>query len=365
MERYFLVDHLDVDRLLSGWRWLCPQTLTLVARSAFGDLFLRDETGKFFKLDIAIGKLTEVAQSETEFRKLAGTKEKREEWFAESDELAAMKRGLKPNQDQCIALKIPIVFAEGSGPNNSHVGSLYERLPFLGDLNRQLSQDPAGYKVQLRIRKRDPPQDREETGSICVSAMPPKATFFPTPSDFRAWFEANHDKSHELLVGFHKRDSGKPSITWPESVQVALCFGWIDGIRKSLDETSYTIRFTPRRPTSNWSSINIKFVHELTEKGLMHAAGLKAFAARNEKKSAIYSYERKSAQLTREQEKQFRANKAAWEFFRSQAPWYQRVTTFWVISAKREETKLKRLSELIRHSQNQRRIPGLIPTKKK
>ncbi len=195
--------------------------------------------------------------------------------------------------------------------------------------------------------------------------MPPKPTFFVTPSDFRAWLEAHHDKFQELLVGFYKRDSGKPSITWPESVQVALCFGWIDGVRKSIDETSYTIRFTPRKPTSNWSSININLVRKLTKQGLMHPAGLKAFAARDEKKS-IYSYEqRKTAQFTREQEKQFRAKKAAWEFFRSQAPWYQRVTAFWVISAKREETKLKRLSELIGHSQNRQTLPRLIPTKKK
>jgi uncharacterized protein YdeI (YjbR/CyaY-like superfamily) len=196
--------------------------------------------------------------------------------------------------------------------------------------------------------------------------MPPKPTFFPTPADFRAWLEAHHDKLTEHLVGFHKKDSGKPSITWPESVEVALCFGWIDGVRKSLDETSYTIRFTPRKPTSNWSAININLVRKLTKQGLMHPAGLKAFAARSEKKSGIYAYEqRKTAHFNREKEKQFRANKPAWEFFRSQAPWYQRVTTYWAISAKREETKVKRLSELIGHSQNQRRIPGLIPTKKK
>jgi len=204
------------------------------------------------------------------------------------------------------------------------------------------------------------------SASIRLDAMPPKPTFFPAPADFRAWFEANHDKSRELLVGFHKRDSGKPSITWPESVQVALCFGWIDGVRKSLDETSYMIRFTPRKPTSTWSFININLVRKLTKQGLMHPAGLKAFAARSEKKSAIYSYEqRKNPQFAREQEKQFRANKSAWEFFRSQAPWYQRVTTYWVISAKREETKLKRLSELIGHSQDQHRLPGLITAKKK
>jgi uncharacterized protein YdeI (YjbR/CyaY-like superfamily) len=196
--------------------------------------------------------------------------------------------------------------------------------------------------------------------------MPPKPTFFPTPSDFRAWLEAHHDKLSELLVGLYKKSSRKPSITWPESVQVALCFGWIDGVRKSIDETSYTIRFTPRKPTSTWSSININLVRKLTKQGLMHPAGLKAFAARSEEKSSIYSYEqRKSARFSREQEKQLRANKPAWEFFRSQAPWYQRACTYWVIAAKREETKLKRLSELISHSQNRRTIARLTPARKK
>jgi uncharacterized protein YdeI (YjbR/CyaY-like superfamily) len=196
--------------------------------------------------------------------------------------------------------------------------------------------------------------------------VPQKQKFFPTPADFRTWLEAHHDKLREQFVGFHKKSSGKPSITWPESVEVALCFGWIDGVRKSLDETSYTIRFTPRKPTSTWSSININLVRKLTKQGLMRPAGLKAFAARSEKKSGIYAYEqRKSARFTREQEKQFRSYKPAWDFFRSQAPWYQRVCTYWVISAKREETKLKRLCELIGHSQNQRRIPRLLPTKKK
>jgi uncharacterized protein YdeI (YjbR/CyaY-like superfamily) len=196
--------------------------------------------------------------------------------------------------------------------------------------------------------------------------MPPKPTFFPTPADFRTWLEAHHDKLREQLVGFHKKASGKPSITWPESVEVALCFGWIDGVRKSLDETSYTIRFTPRKPTSAWSSININLVRKLTKQRLMHPAGLRAYAARSAKKSAIYSYEQpNSAQFTREQEKQFRANKAAWDFFHSQAPWYQRVTTYWVISAKREDTKLKRLSELIEYSQNHKTLPRNTPTKKK
>ena len=196
--------------------------------------------------------------------------------------------------------------------------------------------------------------------------MSARPTFFPTPSDFRAWLEAHHGKFQELFVGFHKKSSGKPSITWPESVQVALCFGWIDGVRKSLDETSYMIRFTPRKPASTWSSINIKFVQELTKKGLMHPAGLKTFAARRAKKSGIYSYEqRKNAKFSREQAKHFRANKTAWEFFRSQAPWYQTVTTWWVISAKKEETKRKRLSLLIEHSRNRRTLPQLTRVKKK
>lgn len=153
MADYFLVKHLDVDRLLSEWRWLCPQPLALVARSAFGDLFLHDDAGKIFKLDIAIGQMKEVAGSEAEFRNLASTREKREGWFAESAELAAVDRGLKPSDDQCIAFKNPIIFAEGGGPDNAYVGSLYEQVSFLGDLNRQLSQLPEGSKVQLRIQK--------------------------------------------------------------------------------------------------------------------------------------------------------------------------------------------------------------------
>lgn len=153
MESYFLVGHLDVNRLLSEWLWLCPKPMALVARSAFGDLFLGDESGKIFKLDIAIGQMREVAVSEAQFRDLASTKEKREEWFAESAELAAAERGLKPNHEQCIAFKTPIVFAEAGTPDNAYVGTLYEQVSFLGDLNRQLSQLPDGSKVQLRVVK--------------------------------------------------------------------------------------------------------------------------------------------------------------------------------------------------------------------
>jgi uncharacterized protein YdeI (YjbR/CyaY-like superfamily) len=179
-----------------------------------------------------------------------------------------------------------------------------------------------------------------------------KPTFFPTPADFRAWLEENHGQTSELLVGFYKKGSLKPSITWPESVDHALCFGWIDGVRKTVDEISYTIRFTPRKPTSIWSQVNIKRVHELTNMGLMHPAGLKAFERRDEKKSAIYSYEqRHSATFPQAFEKRFRANRKAWDFFQAHAPSYRRLITYWVTSAKREETQAKRLSILIEKSE--------------
>jgi uncharacterized protein YdeI (YjbR/CyaY-like superfamily) len=196
--------------------------------------------------------------------------------------------------------------------------------------------------------------------------MPPKALtetrpkFFPSLAEWRAWLEKHHADSHELWVGFYKRDSGRPSITWPESVDGALCFGWIDGVRKSMDAISYKIRFTPRKPRSIWSAINIKRAAELTELGLMHSTGLAAFDRRDSERSAIYAYEqRKTAKLPRLFEKKFRAKGEAWKFFQSQPPWYQRTSTHWVISAKREETRLKRLATLIDCSVRKQNIPSL------
>jgi uncharacterized protein YdeI (YjbR/CyaY-like superfamily) len=178
-----------------------------------------------------------------------------------------------------------------------------------------------------------------------------KPTFFPTPSDFRAWFEHHHATSRELLVGFYKRGSGKPSISWPESVDQALCFGWIDGVRRSIDAVSYSIRFTPRKATSNWSSINIERVKELTASGHMRPAGVEAFQRRSEKKSGIYSYERREeAKLSRADEARLKANKKAWAFFQDQPPWYRRTATHWVVSAKKEETRQRRLETLISDS---------------
>jgi uncharacterized protein YdeI (YjbR/CyaY-like superfamily) len=185
-------------------------------------------------------------------------------------------------------------------------------------------------------------------------------TFFPTPADLRAWLERNHETETELLVGFYKKGSGKPSITWPELVDEALCFGWIDGVRRGIDDESYTIRLTPRKPTSNWSSVNIKRVGELTKEGRMRPAGLAAFSRRSEERSGIYSYEqRKNAKLEPDQEREFRANAAAWSFFQAQPAGYKRTATHWVVSAKREDTRRKRLATLIDDSANGRRLRQL------
>jgi uncharacterized protein YdeI (YjbR/CyaY-like superfamily) len=187
-----------------------------------------------------------------------------------------------------------------------------------------------------------------------------RPTFFATPAEFRRWLEKRHDKDPELLVGFYKRASGKPSITWPEAVDQALCFSWIDGVRRSLGDEAYTIRFTPRKPTSTWSAVNIKRAQELIDQGLMRPAGLKAFEARKNDRSVIYSYEqRDAAKLDATQERLLRANKNAWEFFQAQPPWYRRTAIHWVTSAKREETRLKRLTTLIEDSANSRTIRQL------
>jgi uncharacterized protein YdeI (YjbR/CyaY-like superfamily) len=178
-----------------------------------------------------------------------------------------------------------------------------------------------------------------------------KPTFFATPEKFRAWLERNHAVVAELWVGYRKRATGLASITWPESVDEALCFGWIDGVRKSLGEASYVIRFTPRKPTSNWSAINIRRVAELRAAGKMRPAGENAFAARDEKRSAIYSYEREHGkELTPAHQKKLRANARAWKFFSAQPPWYRRTAAYWVNSAKREETRERRLATLVADS---------------
>lgn len=184
-----------------------------------------------------------------------------------------------------------------------------------------------------------------------------KPSFFPTPQQFRQWLEKNHQIEKELLVGFYKVGSGKPSMSWPESVDQALCFGWIDGVRRSIDEESYSIRFTPRKPTSIWSSINIKKMEALTKARLMTEAGEKAFNLRKEEKSSVYSHENETAVLDPEFEKLFNANKKAWEFFNSQSPSYKKVVLHWIMNAKQEKTRISRLEKIITESESGKRLP--------
>ncbi len=180
--------------------------------------------------------------------------------------------------------------------------------------------------------------------------------YFTSPIKFHQWLKKHHATAAELWVGFYKKSSGQPSITYPEALDEALCFGWIDGLRKTVDEERYTIRFTPRKPSSNWSNVNIKRANELIAAGRMAPAGLAAFEARTAEKSGVYTYENRSRQLSAEYEQQFRANKKAWAFFQSQAPYYQRTAGGWVMSAKKEETRLRRLATLIEDSAQGRRL---------
>jgi uncharacterized protein YdeI (YjbR/CyaY-like superfamily) len=181
--------------------------------------------------------------------------------------------------------------------------------------------------------------------------------FFETPADFRAWLAANHATAEFLWVGFYKRGSGRPSITWPESVDEALCYGWIDGVRKGLDAESYTIRFTRRKPGSVWSNVNVGRVRALTDLGRMWPAGLAAFEARKEDRSGIYSHEQGDIDLPEPYQGLLRENAAAWEFFENQPPSYRKAATWWVASAKQEKTRLTRLEKLIAHSTRAERVP--------
>ncbi|MCU7618580.1 YdeI/OmpD-associated family protein [Chryseobacterium sp. PBS4-4] len=182
------------------------------------------------------------------------------------------------------------------------------------------------------------------------------ATFFSTPQDFRNWLEKNHKSETEIIVGFYKIGNNKKSITWSEAVDQALCFGWIDSVRRSIDEESYSNRFTPRKPTSIWSAINIQKVEDLTKAGLMQPAGLEAFRLRKDSKSRIYSHENENIKLSDEYEKQFKANKKAWEFFERQAPSYKKVTIHWIMSAKQQKTQVSRLEKTILESEKEKRV---------
>jgi uncharacterized protein YdeI (YjbR/CyaY-like superfamily) len=183
------------------------------------------------------------------------------------------------------------------------------------------------------------------------------ATFFATAEEFAAWLEKHCANQTEFVVGYYKRASKRPSMTWAESVDAALCFGWIDGVRKRIDEHSYQIRFTPRKPTSTWSRINIDRARILRREGKMRETGLKAYSCRREDKSRIYSYEQqKTAALEGRDELRFRKSKAAWKFFEAQPPSYRQLVIWRILSAKRAETRERRLADLIKASQEQRRL---------
>jgi len=183
--------------------------------------------------------------------------------------------------------------------------------------------------------------------------------FFSSSVEWRQWLEENHATAPEIQFGYYKVGTGKPSLTWAQSVDEALCFGWIDGIRRSLGEESYTIRFTPRKPRSNWSAVNIKRIGELIAEGHVHPAGLKAFETRKEQETNPYAYENRPQRLEEAYEQQFKANEKAWTYFQAQAPWYQHTAIWWVISAKQEKTRLSRLANLIASSENERPIANL------
>jgi len=190
-----------------------------------------------------------------------------------------------------------------------------------------------------------------------------KPRFFATPAAFRVWLEKNHAAAHELLVGFWKKNSGKPSMTYAQALDEALCFGWIDGVRRGADD-HHTIRFTPRKAKSKWSAINVNHVKRLIADGRMKPAGTKAYEARGEKAGLNYSYETRRP-FDPTLKAQFEANKRAWAFFTAQPPGYQRIALWWVMNAKREETRLKRLKTLIADSAAGRRLAGASGSAKK
>ena len=230
-------------------------------------------------------------------------------------------------------------------------------------------EDAAAFKAYTRRaervaksgqRARLPAQfDSDVVHSLLVvdRAMVQQPTFFPTEADFRRWLETNSETAPELLIGFWKKSSGRPSIDWPQARDQALCFGWIDGVRRSLGEEAYTIRFTPRRKGSIWSKVNVARYEALTAEGQMTPAGVRAYEE-NKGKSGLYSYEKPLASLTAEEEQLFRRTKPAWSHWESQPPGYRKLVLNWITTAKRPETRAKRLLTLIEDSTAGRRIAG-------
>jgi uncharacterized protein YdeI (YjbR/CyaY-like superfamily) len=190
-----------------------------------------------------------------------------------------------------------------------------------------------------------------------------KPRYFKSQAEFRRWLEANHASVPELLVGFYKKASGKGGLGYKDAVDEALCFGWIDGIKKRVDEASYTHRFTPRRPGSIWSAVNLKRMKELIAGGVVSKAGLETYERRDPKRSGMYSFENRPQTFDAAIERTFKANGRAWSFFRAQPPGYQKVCTFFVMSAKKEETRLRRLEHLMNTSSKGQRLEWMGPKK--
>lgn len=188
-----------------------------------------------------------------------------------------------------------------------------------------------------------------------------KLKFFRTAAAFRRWLEKNHERADELWIGFYKKDSGKGGITYAQALDEALCFGWIDGIRKGIDADAFTIRFTRRRKNSIWSNVNIRHIERLTTEGRMAAPGIAAYSLRTPERSGVYSFERETAELEPAMKQRFMKNRAAWKFFEAQPPYYRRVTSWWIISAKRDDTRERRLAQLIELSAQEKRLPQLTP----
>jgi uncharacterized protein YdeI (YjbR/CyaY-like superfamily) len=182
-----------------------------------------------------------------------------------------------------------------------------------------------------------------------------KPRYFKSQADFRAWLETHHVTARELWVGFYKKNSGKGGLAYLEAVDQALCFGWIDGIKKRVDDASFMHRFTPRTKTSSWSLVNTKRVAALTKLGLMAAAGLKVFRERNRKRSGVYLYEQRTRDLDPAYARRFKADARAWTFFQAQPPGYRRLATVWIMTAKKEETRLKRFEAIMKVSAQEKR----------
>lgn len=194
-----------------------------------------------------------------------------------------------------------------------------------------------------------------------MEVLKDKLRFFRSSTELRRWLEKNHDKAQVLWIGFHRKDSGKGGITYAQALDEALCYGWIDGIRKKLDDSSFTIRFTPRKKSSIWSRVNIGHIERLTREGRMMPSGTAAYEAKDESKSGIYSFERGPAELPPEMQERFRKRARAWKYFQSQPPYYRKIATWYVIGAKRDDTREKRLSSLIDHSAREMRLPQFTP----